>query len=260
MGSGTDCSDTNIGGRERRCNFTAGVRTQRWAGEAVWAAVLAVGAVVDRRGGRLEPGAIHQISQLGTVQRHRGSSLKRAVRSSFVAGCASSVMSVPLLGSEALSLAAGALFNALLCCNGCAESGKGLLQRAVRVTCRCMYRTKNHLVGLTPFRGELRAWDQSSCWGVILSSSFVAFFGSAPRGAILPFSNRGSFFKPFFQQTALCSTRRRRGRTVGTPFAPTASGRRGAQERSRDATACGARVSARPLTAPSTVAALVVTP
>jgi hypothetical protein len=109
---------------------------------------------------------------------------------------------------------------------------------------------------LPRFRGELRAWDQSSCWGVILSSSFVAFFGSAPGGAILPFSNRGSFFKPFFQQTALCSTRRRRGRSVGTPFAPTASGRRGAQERSRDATACGARVSARPLTAPSTAAAL----
>src|SRR4051794_10020298 len=39
---------------------------------------------------------------------------------------------------------------------------------------------------LPRFRGELRAWDQSSCWGVILSSSFVAFFGSAPRGAILP--------------------------------------------------------------------------
>jgi len=41
-------------------------------------------------------------------------------------------------------------------------------------------------VDLPRFRGELRAWDQSSCWGVILSSSFVAFFGSAPRGAILP--------------------------------------------------------------------------
>src|SRR3954451_17117879 len=39
---------------------------------------------------------------------------------------------------------------------------------------------------LPRFRGELRAWDQSSCWGVIRSSSFVAFFGSAPRGAILP--------------------------------------------------------------------------
>jgi hypothetical protein len=38
------------------------------------------------------------------------------------------------------------------------------------------------------------------------------------------------------------------------PFAPTASGGHGAQERSGDATACGARVSARPLTAPSAVA------
>jgi hypothetical protein len=28
------------------------------------------------------------------------------------------------------------------------------------------------------FRGEVRAWGQSSGWGVILSSSFVAFFGS----------------------------------------------------------------------------------
>ena len=53
---------------------------------------------------------------------------------------------------------------------------------------------------------------------------------------------------------ALCSTRRRRGRIVGTPFVPTGFNGRGAQERSRDETACGARVSARPLTAPSTVA------
>ena len=39
---------------------------------------------------------------------------------------------------------------------------------------------------LPQFRGELRAWDQTSCWGVILSSSFVTFFGSTPGGAILP--------------------------------------------------------------------------
>jgi hypothetical protein len=42
--------------------------------------------------------------------------------------------------------------------------------------------------------------------------------------------------------------------TVGTRFVPTASDDDGAQERSRDETACGARVSARPLTDPSTVA------
>jgi hypothetical protein len=39
---------------------------------------------------------------------------------------------------------------------------------------------------LPRFRGELRAWDQTSCWGVILSSSCVTFFGSTPGGAILP--------------------------------------------------------------------------
>src|SRR6185312_14529826 len=41
---------------------------------------------------------------------------------------------------------------------------------------------------------------------------------------------------------------------VGTPFVPTGCNGYGAQERSRDETACGGRVSARPLTAPSTVA------
>ena len=39
---------------------------------------------------------------------------------------------------------------------------------------------------LPRFRGELRAWDQTSCWGVILSSSCVTFFGSTSGGAILP--------------------------------------------------------------------------
>jgi hypothetical protein len=43
-----------------------------------------------------------------------------------------------------------------------------------------------HPLDLPRFRGEVRAWDQSSGWGVILSSSFVAFFGSTPKGAILP--------------------------------------------------------------------------
>lgn len=41
---------------------------------------------------------------------------------------------------------------------------------------------------------------------------------------------------------------------IGTPFVPTGCNSRGAQERSRDETAGGGRVSARPLTAPSTVA------
>src|SRR5271166_806405 len=44
------------------------------------------------------------------------------------------------------------------------------------------------------------------------------------------------------------------GEIFGAPFAPTGSGGHGAQERSRDGTACGARLGARPLTAPSTVA------
>src|SRR5271165_7626220 len=44
------------------------------------------------------------------------------------------------------------------------------------------------------------------------------------------------------------------GEIFGAPFAPTGSGGHGAQERSRDETACGARLGARPLTAPSTVA------
>ena len=92
----------------------------------------------------------------------------------------------------------------------------------------------------------------------MLASAFETFFGSAPGGAILPLSNRGSFGKPFLQRSALCSTRRRRDRIVGAPFAPTATSGRGAQERSRDATACGARSRARPLTAPSTVAAHTV--
>jgi hypothetical protein len=44
------------------------------------------------------------------------------------------------------------------------------------------------------------------------------------------------------------------GRNRGTPFVPTGSSGHGAQERSRDETACGARRDARPLTASSTVA------
>ena len=39
---------------------------------------------------------------------------------------------------------------------------------------------------LPRFRGEMRAWDQALWLYVMLSSGFVAFFGSAPGGAILP--------------------------------------------------------------------------
>ena len=42
------------------------------------------------------------------------------------------------------------------------------------------------------------------------------------------------------------------------PFVPTPPAGGGAQERSRDATACGARLGARPLTDPSTVAVLLI--
>jgi hypothetical protein len=51
---------------------------------------------------------------------------------------------------------------------------------------------------LPRFRGEMRAWDQALWLYVMLSSGFVAFFGSAPGGAILPFSNRHSEGKWFF--------------------------------------------------------------
>ena len=40
----------------------------------------------------------------------------------------------------------GALFKAAPCCNSRAESGKGTFERTVWTACRCMYRTKNHLV------------------------------------------------------------------------------------------------------------------
>ena len=36
-------------------------------------------------------------------------------------------------------------------------------------------------LGLPRFRGEMRAWDQALWLYVMLSSGFVAFFGSAPR-------------------------------------------------------------------------------
>jgi len=37
---------------------------------------------------------------------------------------------------------------------------------------------------LPRFRGEMRAWDQALRLYVMFSSGFVAFFGSAPGGAI----------------------------------------------------------------------------
>ena len=45
---------------------------------------------------------------------------------------------------------------------------------------------KSLLLDLPRFRGEMRAWDQALWLYVMLSSGFVAFFGSAPGGAILP--------------------------------------------------------------------------
>ena len=39
---------------------------------------------------------------------------------------------------------------------------------------------------LTWFYGMLGTWGKSSGWGVVLSSSFVTFFGSIPGGTILP--------------------------------------------------------------------------
>jgi hypothetical protein len=38
------------------------------------------------------------------------------------------------------------LFNALPCCNSCAESGKGTFERAVCTRRRCLYRIKNILI------------------------------------------------------------------------------------------------------------------
>ena len=38
------------------------------------------------------------------------------------------------------------MFDAFLCCDGCAESGKGTFERAVRVARWCQYRFKNILV------------------------------------------------------------------------------------------------------------------
>jgi hypothetical protein len=74
---------------------------------------------------------------------------------------------------------------------------------------------------------------------------------SADPGGPLPFNGSPLFSlqrKPFVRPAGGAVE------TVGTPFVPTGSRSHGAQERSRDETACGARFSARPLTASSTVA------
>jgi hypothetical protein len=50
----------------------------------------------------------------------------------------------------------------------------------------CQTAVTKPIVDLPRFRGEMRAWDQALWLYVMLSSGFVAFFGSAPGGAILP--------------------------------------------------------------------------
>src|SRR6516225_6176186 len=45
---------------------------------------------------------------------------------------------------------------------------------------------QSRILDLPRFRGEMRAWDQALWLDVMLSSGLVAFFGSAPGGAILP--------------------------------------------------------------------------
>ena len=67
----------------------------------------------------------------------RGVVIARASCSSSQAGRLLSILfrsSAGVLGSV---LAAGALFDALLCCQGCAESGKGTLERARGVNRWC---------------------------------------------------------------------------------------------------------------------------
>ena len=48
------------------------------------------------------------------------------------------------------------------------------------------FRDEERCLDLPRFRGEMRAWDQALWLDVMLSSGLVAFFGSAPGGAILP--------------------------------------------------------------------------
>jgi hypothetical protein len=59
--------------------------------------------------------------------------MARASSSSFHAGFTLSVTLGSSAGSWGSGLAAGLLFDACLCCQGRAESGKGTFQRVVRV-------------------------------------------------------------------------------------------------------------------------------
>jgi hypothetical protein len=59
--------------------------------------------------------------------------LARGSGTNFAAGRAFSILSTPSLDFCGSVLAAGALFDAILCCDRRGESGKGTLERAVRV-------------------------------------------------------------------------------------------------------------------------------
>ena len=72
--------------------------------------------------------------------------MARASSSSFHAGFTLSVTLGSSAGSWGSGLAASALFDAMLCCHHCAESGKGTFERAVWVARRYQYRFKNILV------------------------------------------------------------------------------------------------------------------
>jgi hypothetical protein len=50
------------------------------------------------------------------------------------------------LGHVRSGLTAAPLFDAFLCCQGCGESGKGTLERAVRIPHRCRYRLRDILI------------------------------------------------------------------------------------------------------------------
>ena len=87
-----------------------------------------------------------------------------------------------------------------------------------------------------------------------LKSRVPGRLSRSDRDDVSPFSNRGSFCKPLLQPCPLFDPPEARSGCRGRPSPrqlPVVTGRRSGQG---DATACGARVSARPLTAPSAVA------